>query len=32
MDDEVPVALGERDGVARFEVPCSYVLRLGDAR
>jgi len=31
LDDEVPVPLGERDGVARFEVPCSYVLRVGDA-
>jgi hypothetical protein len=31
MDDEEPLALGERDGTLRFEVPCSYVLRLGDA-
>ena len=32
LDHEEPVALGERDGVSRFEVPCSYVLRLGDVR
>lgn len=32
LDHEEPVDLGERDGVSRFEVPCSYVLRLGDAR